>query len=172
MAGIKQINAAYLPAEDRLLLRISSQADEEFRFWLTRRVVAGLLTACGRTVDSWAETMTPDDIPGRELLRDFKREQLTMQGDFSRVYDPDDKILPLGEAAVLVSGINIQLIADGAVLNLGLADGRSMRIQLNVHLFGGFHRILVDSARKAEWQLDLSASITQESVLSPSVVLQ
>jgi len=102
----------------------------------------------------------------------FKREQLTMQGDFSRAYDPGDKTLPLGEDAVLVSGGNIQLIADGAVLNLGLADGRSMRIQLDVRLFGGFHRILVDSARRAEWQLDLSASTTQENILSPSVVLQ
>ncbi|OGR01791.1 MAG: hypothetical protein A2505_10965 [Deltaproteobacteria bacterium RIFOXYD12_FULL_55_16] len=170
MAGINQINAAYLPAEDRLLLRISSQAGEEFRFWLTRRVVAGLLAAFGRTVDSWAETMTPDDIPGREVLRDFKREQLTSQGDFSRAYDQDDKILPLGEAAVLVGGVNIKLVADGAVLNLGLADGRNMRLQLSIRLLGGFHRILVDSARKAEWQIDLSPPAPEGVSVVSSVI--
>lgn len=158
MAGIDQISATYLPAEDRLLLRISSQAGEEFRFLLTRRVVAGLIVAFARTVDSWAETLTPEDIPGREALRDFRREQLTSQGDFARAYDPTDKSLPLGEAAVLVGGVNIQLVSDGAVLNLGLADGRSLRLQLDVQLFGGFHRLLGDSARKADWQLDLPAS--------------
>jgi len=157
MAGINQITAAYLPAEDRLLLRISSQAGEEFRFWLTRRVVAGLLSAFGRVVDSWAETVTPDDIPGREVLLDFKREQLAAQGDFSKSYDQEDKTLPFGEAALLVVGVNVQLVADGAVLNFTLADGRNMRLQLDIRLLSGFHRILSDSVLKAEWQIDLSA---------------
>ena len=41
--GIKQLNGTYIPAEDRIVLRVSTDAGEEFRFWLTRPVTAQLL---------------------------------------------------------------------------------------------------------------------------------
>ena len=43
--GIKQLNGGYVPAEDRILLRVSTDEGQEFRFWLTRPVTARLLAA-------------------------------------------------------------------------------------------------------------------------------
>ena len=37
---LKQIQITYQPAEDRLLLRLSGGERDEFRFWLTRRLVS------------------------------------------------------------------------------------------------------------------------------------
>ncbi|QLQ33522.1 MAG: hypothetical protein HZT40_20145 [Candidatus Thiothrix singaporensis] len=42
MAAPSQIQARYVEEEDRILLRINTVADEEFRFWLTRRFLRRL----------------------------------------------------------------------------------------------------------------------------------
>ncbi|QWE07877.1 hypothetical protein [Polynucleobacter ibericus] len=42
---IKQINAAYLVNEDRILFRFNTQNQEEYRLWFTRRVTLFLLAA-------------------------------------------------------------------------------------------------------------------------------
>ena len=39
---LNQVNIGYDPGQDRLLLRMSTSADVEYRLWLTRRVTKGL----------------------------------------------------------------------------------------------------------------------------------
>ncbi len=41
--SIQQFNGEWIPREDRLLLRINTSNDEEFRFWLTRLMLKNLL---------------------------------------------------------------------------------------------------------------------------------
>jgi hypothetical protein len=41
--SIRQLNASYAPEEDRVMLRFTTDIQEEYRFWLTRAVVAALL---------------------------------------------------------------------------------------------------------------------------------
>lgn len=43
--SIKQVNAAYLVNEDRILLRFNTSEDAEYRLWLTRRVTLFILAA-------------------------------------------------------------------------------------------------------------------------------
>ncbi len=50
--GIKQLNGGYVAAEDRILLRVSTDAREEFRFWLTRPITAQLRAAIHAALDS------------------------------------------------------------------------------------------------------------------------
>lgn len=42
---IKQLNAAYLLNEDRILFRFNTQDQAEYRLWLTRRVTLFILAA-------------------------------------------------------------------------------------------------------------------------------
>ena len=44
MSSIHQIQMAYQPVEDRILVRVSSTELAEFRFWMTRRYVKLLWT--------------------------------------------------------------------------------------------------------------------------------
>lgn len=43
--SIKQLNASYLVSEDRILLRLNTQDQVEYRLWLTRRVTLFILAA-------------------------------------------------------------------------------------------------------------------------------
>jgi hypothetical protein len=43
--AIKQLNASYLLSEDRILLRLNTQDQVEYRLWLTRRVTLFILAA-------------------------------------------------------------------------------------------------------------------------------
>ena len=46
--NIKQLQVTYQPHADRLLLRISAGSGDEFRFWLTRRLVGLLAEPLGK----------------------------------------------------------------------------------------------------------------------------
>ena len=70
--GIKQLNGTYVGAQDRILLRVSTDAGEEFRFWLTRLITGKLLAAihatAARTIDQKfppqvAQTLSQVDRP-------------------------------------------------------------------------------------------------------------
>lgn len=37
---LHQVNASYIPEQDRLLLKINTTGQTEFRFWITRRYLA------------------------------------------------------------------------------------------------------------------------------------
>ena len=43
MSGLGQFDAGYNSAQDRILLRITNKAGEEYRLWLTRRFCLSML---------------------------------------------------------------------------------------------------------------------------------
>ena len=45
------MNVSYAAREDRLLLRVSTSEDEEFRIWLTRRYTGLLLGVLNKEMD-------------------------------------------------------------------------------------------------------------------------
>ena len=58
MAKLSQIQVSFAPAEDRLLLRVSTDEHTEFQFWLTRRYVRLLWPILEQMV-----AVTPADHP-------------------------------------------------------------------------------------------------------------
>ena len=52
MSQIAQVQITFAAAEDRLLMRMTTNAREEFRFWLTRRFVAALRPHLGKSLSS------------------------------------------------------------------------------------------------------------------------
>lgn len=59
--SIQQFNGEWIPREDRLLLRINTSNNEEFRFWLTRLMLKNLLQGTHQvSVKTLEKTHTPE----------------------------------------------------------------------------------------------------------------
>lgn len=70
--AIKQINAAYLVNEDRILFRFNTQNQEEYRLWFTRRVTLFLLAASSHLLSKKREQ--EHSAQAAKALNEFENE--------------------------------------------------------------------------------------------------
>jgi hypothetical protein len=124
--GIKQLNGSYVPAEDRILLRVSSDAGEEFRFWLTRPVTSHLLAA-NRTLAARAVARKfPPQVA--QTVSEFAQQAVAQQTKLDDKFEPGASF-PLGEAPVLVVKFTLTPVEHGVSLDLGLASGANVNLR-------------------------------------------
>ena len=143
---IRQLQVAHDALQDRLLLRIATQADEEIRIWLTRRFLrelwphlAKLLGAVNAPGTPLAAGATPGEPPSFE--KPFRDEQATY---------------PLGSTPLLTSEIKVDQQGDGACQMI-FREGRERSFQLGLtpDLLQAFCAMLRAGAEQAQWGLNL-----------------
>ncbi|MDZ7751340.1 MAG: hypothetical protein U5S82_06685 [Gammaproteobacteria bacterium] len=152
MGRLQQLQVTYAPEEDRILLRVNTTEREEFRFWLTRRLVlrllAGLTRSLARQPDVGAH---PDPEARREVFR-FRREQALAKADFKTTYREGAERFPLGEQPVLVTGVRLRRQAEGRwLLVLQPAGGQNTEIVLKEDMVYSLHSLLLKTAEGAGW---------------------
>ena len=174
--GIHQLSVNHDERQDRLLLRVNTQEGEEFRFWLTRRMVTRLLPAVEQAVgklESLRSGVLAPDAPTRQLLTDMQREAFMQQADFKTPYAPPlGGQLPLGELPLLVTDAQISVLPQQA-LQLVLQDhsqGAARQCQLNLPapLVHGLVHLTRQATAKADWALNVEAEPPAEVPSQPN----
>jgi len=154
--SIKQLNASYLAADDRLLLRFNTLEDAEFRFWLTRRVTLFILAATQHLmVKNLEQTHTPE---AAKAIADFGKEAvLTHSENPAAQVDQYQagNTYPLGADPVLVMdvkcGLEKQGLDDVLSLDLVLPGGANINLKLAGNTLQAL-RILLEQLREhARW---------------------
>ena len=156
--GIHQLSLSYDDKQDRLLLRVSTQAAEEFRFWLTRRMTERLSPALQQAVqrlDAQQPGLVAPDERSRQLVSDFRHDDIIRHADFRTPYTPQTT-LPLGEAPMLLTDVNMRL--QGQELHMELVDQsgqtkRQCEMQLNAQLLHGWLHLMAQVSQQARWGL-------------------
>jgi hypothetical protein len=162
---LNQINIAFSPVEDRLLLRMTSGSADglaEYRLWLTRRMVRLLWPVLDRMIA--AETGGSPQVTqeNRDAVMQFQQEAALSKANFSHPYEAEIKKTPLGNAPLLVSKIQVrQSPRGGRILSLNAANGQGINIGLNTGLIHSVKKLLVDVVRQAQWDLALGAAPAQ-----------
>jgi hypothetical protein len=161
--GIKQLNATYVPVEDRIVLRVSTEAREEFRFWLTRPItgelIAGLYTATKRPL---AEKLQP---AAAQTVAAFERETLHAQTRLDDQFVPGET-LPLGETPRLVVKATLTERAVDIMLQMSTAKGPAITLRLTRELAQQVHMLLDSVQKGAKWNLprpDLRVPVQQSA---------
>lgn len=137
----------YVPAEDRLLLRASTRAGDEYRLWLTRRYSALLTAILQKQMEKFG---------GAPVLAASKEaKDLFKQGAMEKKYEAENSMnFPLGAAGILAHKINSRVGADGVLaLQLLPASGEGVTLNLNQTLLYMFYNLLAQGVEQAEWHL-------------------
>lgn len=159
---IHQLNVSHNEREDRVLLRLNTQAGEEFRFWLTRRMANNLLPALHQVVAKM-ESRQPQVVaptPAAEhILGDLKREAFLQTADFSTPFVQAVQTLPMGPAPMLLTEVQMTLQGTGLVMVLqDKGDGTSTQgtpsceLKLQANLVHGLIHLLTQAMAQAHWQ--------------------
>src|SRR5262245_43215607 len=104
---IHQIQIRHDESEDRLLLRLSTTDNHEFRFWLTRRFVKRLWAMLVQMLE-WDQAVRQQlDPETRRAVLDIQHEGFSQQANYAKKFDESTgevpHALPLGEAPTLLA---------------------------------------------------------------------
>ncbi len=146
--GIKQLNGGYVPAEDRILLRVSTDAGEEFRFWLTRPVTARLIAANRTIAERTAAQKFPPQVA--QTVASFEQQAVAQQTRFDNAFEPG-ATFPLGEMPALVVKFTLTPVEHGVSLDLGMPNGANVNLRIAHRLAQQVGVLLERLQGEAQW---------------------
>lgn len=143
---VRQVQIAHDALQDRLVLRVATQADEEFRVWLTRRFLRELWPHLARLL-----TQASNSTPLASV------ESVPAPPSFEAAFEDDKATYPLGSNPLLTSEIKVDAQADGS-FHLTFREGRerSFDLGLTPDLLQALCAMLRAAAEQAQWGLDLA----------------
>lgn len=149
---LHQLNISHDAKEDRLLLRVSTSAGEEFRIWLTRRFTGLLLGVLNKEID--ARGGAPAVAGNEETTKMIKDGALEKKYEEKQVSE-----FPLGADGVLAFRINTRTSEEGVLmLELLPEEGKGFTMNMNKALLYMFHNILTQGITQAKWGLKTEQS--------------
>ncbi|NQW94775.1 MAG: hypothetical protein HQ446_12245 [Polaromonas sp.] len=147
--SIRQLNASYVAEEDRVMLRFTTLANEEYRLWLTRAVVGALMQ---QTQALAVKKLEQDhSVQQAKAVAQFKQQVLQQEVSYTRFEGAAR--LPLGAEPVLVKAVQAMVREAQAVLVLQLAKGQSLTLKLGDDLLGKLQLLLHRMNDSARWVL-------------------
>lgn len=116
--SIKQINAAYLVNEDRILLRFNTPEEAEYRLWITRRVGLFMLVATTHLLTKQLEQSHAPDTA--KAIDAFEKEALVEASKIANTTPNEYQSgiqFPLGAEPILVMDVSCSLLQNNASNN-------------------------------------------------------
>lgn len=164
---LEQFSASYDAAQDRLLLRVRTSDDAEFRFWLTRRYVALLWPILMKMAGDYSARKAPGDPLLRHALAELAHGDAVGKADFGSAYR-EGSTFPLGAEPILLARITVNPQAgDSQTLTLLPQHGQGINLDLSekrVHILA---RLLQQAATAAAWGLTLNVTAGADLAAAP-----
>jgi len=156
MQKIHQMQIRFVPAEDRLMLRVRTTDQREFSLWFTRRYVKLLWKGLQQVLSDTQSVISPDPQT-RQAVISFQHEQAVARMNFSTPYQQGpEPYRPLGDEPVLLTNIQIRPgPGKNQVLRLHPEQGAGLELAFDATWLHSFCKLLADAVRKADWDLSL-----------------
>lgn len=150
---IRQIQVANDSIQDRLVLRIATQANEEIRVFFTRRFLRELWP---HLIAMLLDHLAAPPAFSPETAQSETAAESETGATFEKPFTNDDPSFPLGSQPLLASEATLEVAGPGlARLILREARERSFNMNLNAELLQAFCSMLRASSDQAGWDLAL-----------------
>ena len=161
---LHQLKLDFIPEQDRLLLRVSTDNRLELRLWLTRRALRLLWPLLLQMLRSAPEVALQSSPQARDALLGLRHEQALGRANFADPFEEAPREMPLGAEPILV--VHIQASKDGngnQVLGLMPQSGPGIHLTLDNTLLHSLCKLLQDVVAKSDWDiaLELPTLLTQ-----------
>ena len=171
---LHQLKLDFVPEQDRLLLRVSTDNKLEMRLWLTRRALRLLWPRLMQVVRSAPEVAVQSNPQARDALVGMQRERALRQANFAQPFEEAPRELPLGPEPILVTRIQTNKDPSGnLVLGLLPQQGQGIHLTLDNNLLHSLCKLLQNAVAKSDWDiaLELPAQPLQaEDDVKPRIV--
>lgn len=166
---INQFNFSYLPIEDRLLFRLTTESDLYMLFF-TRRLVKALSSS----LDELFEKQTNIQLASKSAMisdeassayTQFEHDSAIQGKNFNAEFDVDKKQFPWGNSPVLVNDIKISLLSEKEVrISFNCINKQTISVTFNEKLIHGFYHAIAKLANSADWELQFKLQEVKQSL--------
>jgi hypothetical protein len=153
--SVKQFNATYFNQDDRILLRFNTLDESEIRLWLTRFMTRYLLIAIHQLVQKNLERLHAPQVA--QALQEFHEDGLKKSTNFQDTYVPATKF-PLGEEAILVTGLNLSTQEDMFSIDFNLINQQNVNLKKPMAAAQSLAVLLDQLQKNSAWDIDIAAA--------------
>ena len=179
---LHQLTMTYSPEQDRVMLRIGTKENTEYQLWMTRRFVRIMWRALIKIMErdtnlakDWVpeDRVTEDRVPKDRTSKDqvpkdnipevkdaimaMQHQESVQNSDFSQKHAKDNVNLMANTGALLVIGGQVKPVnEDRTRINLKTDKGTGIEFFLNKKLLHALCHMIIKSAHRAQWDLDLT----------------
>ena len=148
---LHQLNINYDSQQDRLLLKVTTTNNDEYRIWFTRRF--------SQLLNQILETEIGKRGGTNEIVQKKQTTTMLKSGAFEQPFHAENsENFPLGEEGILAYGIKTSKNEAGSlILEIQNADKKGMSLNLNDSLLYMFHSLLTQGIQRADWSIQSSA---------------
>ena len=162
---LHQLKLDFIPEQDRLLLRVSTDNQIEVRLWLTRRALRLLWPLLLQMLRSSPEIARQSNPQARDALVGMQHEVALRQANFSDTFKEVPRAMPLGAEPILVARIQANKDDRGNhVLGLLPQQGQGIHLTLDNTLLHSFCKLLQVAVAKSDWDISLELPTLQTQV--------
>ena len=154
-SNLQQLELAYNPLEDRLLLKIYTKDMMEFRLWLTRRFTNALWDVLMRIIEADKKSELQHEQEMQKVSEVFDDEQSRKQPTAQKFANRMTKT-PLGPDPLLAVRIEAIPMDNGSfTLKIEGKSGERIEIVANSYIIFSLCKLISETIKKAQWALKL-----------------
>ena len=159
--ALKQFSGKYLPDPDRILLKISTEQGDEYRFYITRRIAQLMLENHQEKSLALVAQSTSPNVKSEVLA--FKQDIVRQNTNWKQAFEPSRQ-LPLGESPKLVYavkyGFKEQAKEKLVVMRLTFRDNSALTVNLTQSSLTALQLLIEQLQTQAQWGL-LETAMTE-----------
>jgi len=153
---LHQLKLDFIPEQDRLLLRVSTDNQLEVRLWLTRRALRLLWPLLLQMARASPEIALQSNPQARDALVGMQHERALRQANFADAFEETPRAMPLGAEPILVARIRTSRDEQGnQVLALLPQQGQGIHLTLDNTLLHSLCKLLQNAVAQSEWDIAL-----------------
>lgn len=149
---LKQLNVSYVDVEDRLMLKVSTTDDKEYRAWCTRRFTRILMDRLEAMFETEVDEQQVVPQETRKEVAQIRHDSAVEQKAFEQPYEAEPMEYPLGEEGVLLTTLRYNRLESGSVsINLSDNDGKGLSLNMDGKLQHQLYELFQRATRRAGW---------------------
>ncbi len=149
---LRQVNVSYVEVEDRLLLKVSTSDEREYRAWCTRRFTRLLMDRLEELFQEEVGDIAAVPSAARREVAEFQHSKNVAEESFQRPYEAEPREYPLGEEGVLATTLKYKQLADNVVqFHIGDSAGKGFTLRLNQNFRHQIYELFRRATQRAKW---------------------
>ena len=169
----EQLNGTYFPEEDRLMLKIRTKDDAEYRLWLTRLITQKILAVIEKISIKSIEASTKHKALSKnvvETLDEMQQKNIEGQTDLTQKYQSTAN-LPLGAEPILITNATFTIFQNSKVtMKFVLKLKDPIQFEFNMMTLAKVRVLLTRLCEKGKWNLNLAPEANHDAATPPQTI--
>lgn len=169
----EQLNGTYFAEEDRVMLKIRTKDDAEYRLWLTRHITQKMLAVIEKiSIKNIEASSKNKSLPKNviETMNEMLQKNIESQTDLSEKYRSTAK-LPLGAEPILITNATFTIFKNSKVtMKCILKLKESIEFEFNMTTLAKVRVLLTRLSEKGKWDLNKSPETKSDDVKPPQTI--